>query len=719
MITQKRRKYFRLLSIVISFLMIVTSIPSFLINATTENENIIPSETEEILSEVDVQSIYKSTQIQKSAEAVQRDLNTMKREQLIQNGMDPDKLSLSALQSKIEVENLRALTAYERILDDGVYAISNIGNSNSQGTMYMDTNRGHWLPGYNMQQYKFTEAQTPCDTFTTSALFKIRRIEETGSYTIRIMTNNALSFDICPKSDNSGLEVLTKYIPLDDDLVEYEDTYVIQQSGSGFKIRKYASTNCIAANAGQASGDAGKPDSFLYATNNISDQIRWNFTQYTGAERNSVTMSGSESLEVGKTTILTPVFYSTRPGFNVISLNMNYVQQGTYAMTGADLYGNFTVTPYLGGSWSIGIFAKNGSSENATGMLLDLAHWDIALPIEEGIYFLKNVKFENRYVQINNTSNMYKENEIIELHNFHGYYEQRWRFTHLWNGYYKIESTYSDKVLTCPTGPNNDVVRQTTFTNELTQSWKVVKQSDGTYKMYAGSNSNCYMTAGTPTATADPDLIVRSPQSDGADKWKICDFNTSVLLAIDDADGASRYPYFNDTKTILQTEKNGIVSVVSTERYSYKTKNEMISYLNDNNIFVVHTHGYQEGFKISNSDPQYITMDDIAQTDLSNISFALLLTCYTGENFSPSHIVYNNPTNIIEQMVICGAETVVGFSDKTYVTDCNNFAPLLMHYLIYEEYTIQDAIEAIDYSNYITDMSDIAEIAGNSSKKLR
>ena len=59
---------------------------------------------------------------------------------------------------------------------------------------------------------------------------------------------------------------------------------------------------------------------------------------------------------------------------------------------------------------------------------------------------------------------MYKENEIIELHNFHGYYEQRWRFTHLWNGYYKIESTYSDKVLTCPTGPNNDVVRQTTFT---------------------------------------------------------------------------------------------------------------------------------------------------------------------------------------------------------------------------------------------------------------
>ena len=112
-------------------------------------------------------------------------------------------------------------------------------------------------------------------------------------------------------------------------------------------------------------------------------------------------------------------------------------------------------------------------------------------------------------------------------------------------------------------------------------------------------------------------------------------------------------------------------------------------------------------------------MWDIAQIDLSNISFALLLTCYTGQNFSQNHIIYNTPTNIIEQMVLCGAETVVGFSDKTYVSDCNKFAPLLIYYLIHEEYTIQDAIEAIDYSSYKTNMSYNAEIAGNANKKLR
>lgn len=112
-------------------------------------------------------------------------------------------------------------------------------------------------------------------------------------------------------------------------------------------------------------------------------------------------------------------------------------------------------------------------------------------------------------------------------------------------------------------------------------------------------------------------------------------------------------------------------------------------------------------------------MNDISNKDLSNISFALLMTCYTGKNFNQNHITNRTPTNIIEQMVICGAETVVGFKDKTYVYDCNSFAPSLMYYMIVEEYGVYDAINMIDYSDYISNMSSIAEIAGNKNKKLR
>ncbi len=91
----------------------------------------------------------------------------------------------------------------------------------------------------------------------------------------------------------------------------------------------------------------------------------------------------------------------------------------------------------------------------------------------------------------------------------------------MWNGYYKIISTYSDKALTAPTGANNDVVTQTDYTGADTQKWKFIEQSDGTYKISPKSNSNYFMSAGDISLTADQDLEIRTPQSDGGDKWNI------------------------------------------------------------------------------------------------------------------------------------------------------------------------------------------------------
>ena len=109
----------------------------------------------------------------------------------------------------------------------------------------------------------------------------------------------------------------------------------------------------------------------------------------------------------------------------------------------------------------------------------------------------------------------------------------------------------------------------------------------------------------------------------------------------------------------MQTEKNGKVSITSTVRYSSASVATMIGYLQSSNIFIVHTHGRQNGFKISNSGTTYITLTDLTGQNLSNLSFALLMTCNTGDNYNPANITNNTPVNIIEQMVICGAETVL------------------------------------------------------------
>jgi hypothetical protein len=95
------------------------------------------------------------------------------------------------------------------------------------------------------------------------------------------------------------------------------------------------------------------------------------------------------------------------------------------------------------------------------------------------------------------------------------------------------------------------------------------------------------------------------------------------------------------------------------------------------------------------------------------------MTCYTGRNYNITNITNNTPVNIIEQMVICGAETVVGFNDLTRVSDCNKFGPDITNKLIIDGLSVEDAINRIDYSSYETDMSTIAVIAGNKTNKLR
>lgn len=53
------------------------------------------------------------------------------------------------------------------------------------------------------------------------------------------------------------------------------------------------------------------------------------------------------------------------------------------------------------------------------------------------------------------------------------------------------------------------------------------------------------------------------------------------------------------------------------------------------------------------------------------------------------------------------------------VVDCNKFAPDITSKLISEGLSVDDAINDINYTSYIKDMSSIAVVAGNGNNKLR
>lgn len=192
-----------------------------------------------------------------------------------------------------------------------------------------------------------------------------------------------------------------------------------------------------------------------------------------------------------------------------------------------------------------------------------------------GIWLFNNVKYDKKFIHINNNNSMTDEGEIIELHEYNKYWSLRWYIISVGNGYYKIESVYSDKVLTAPTGYNNDIVTQTTYTGANTQQWRFIKQSDGSYKISPKSNSNCFLVAGPLYDAADQDLEIQSAQSDGTDKWNLIDINYQYHVAIRhyyDFGYVNRF--FNVSSDIEDYQEvcSAILSELFNVKVSYSTK---------------------------------------------------------------------------------------------------------------------------------------------------
>ena len=518
-----KRLYHRIFSIFLVIVLSVLSVPTSAV-AKEGNEEPLNISTSAPISD----STIATDLSQEVIWPVMSDEEAMRREQLIQNGYSPDDYSVSEYKQMVAKGELQPLAVYPAVLADGVYAIKNIGNSSGSTGFYLDTALAHWAPGYNMQQYKFTNGTSPLDNFSTSALFKITRNTSSGSYVIRIMRNNALSFGIHVNTDGSN-EILSKEIPLDDSAVDLNDTYSITASGSGYYIRKYGTTNLIATRDTDASGSAGAPDSYLYASSAIGDHTRWTFSAYTGPERNAATMMRLGALEVGQTITIYPVIYSTRPGYNMPYLDMSQMPSSAYTITGPTAYGRFNVTPHDGPMWNIDIYVKKGSAASAHMVFANEQTFEVGMPIDEGIYFFENAQFPGKYMQIDDDSSSSTNGAIMELWDFDADDDQRWNLDHISDGYYKITSVASGKALTAPTAVNGSVT-QSTYQSLTSQKWLISKNSNGTYCL---KSSERYLAAGDGIFTSDGRNVEgRSAQNDAKDEWnlRLCNEYAYVTL---------------------------------------------------------------------------------------------------------------------------------------------------------------------------------------------
>ena len=112
--------------------------------------------------------------------------------------------------------------------------------------------------------------------------------------------------------------------------------------------------------------------------------------------------------------------------------------------------------------------------------------------VDNGSYFLENPKHE-QYMQINdNDAPDYNNNGgIAEIHPFDGGDYQRWVFTHVEYGYYKITSKKNGYAVTVPLGKEAeedvDLTLRPYIAGNSNQLWCITTTSQGYYKIKAKS----------------------------------------------------------------------------------------------------------------------------------------------------------------------------------------------------------------------------------------
>ena len=606
---------------------------------------------------------------------------------------------------------------YTSNLPNGVYAIRGANYTSRWMTVENDS----VLAGSHLQQMYSTDLPTATAIFDRSSLFKICQVGDTGRFIIRSMLNSNLTLTI------SGNEVVTKEIPSNDNNVAIEDTFCIEWNGEGYLIYPYGSTRAITMG-----GVSGTEPSNLstVSIDYASTGAVWSFVQYTGLHKRGISFSYSDPLIVGTTLTLTPIVWATNIGFNTprFKVDSGYTDKALLVDGDEDARSSsFALRDH--GTLKVTSYVYNNTQTSSRTIATHT--FNLKLVVEDGLYVIENKETE-KYVQIsaNSANHYYTSGNHMTLGELDNESHQKWQFIHVGDGYYKILSVTTGLALCVQggtTGYEGGALVQEPYLNTSRMKWKITQSDSGAYiiKSKISEGADLCAVAVTSANTSSPALCVEqhpyTSDTNFNDEWLVHNYDTALLLSfIDYTDYGQRHLYFDNTKKFLQDSSYGMVSITSTAQYSAKSVPQMINYLKSSDIFMIHTHGLQNGFQISNSGT-FLTMSDIAEEDLSNISFALLLTCYTGLCYSESHITNGTPMNILEQMVLCGAETVVGFNSETSVSACNRFAEQITFMLVEQNLSISEAVARLDYQNLFGEdlkLSNVV-IAGNGDNTLR
>lgn len=380
------------------------------------------------------------------------------------------------------------MTVQYSYLADGVYSIYSTCYQNRWMTVENDSTE----PGANLQQTYGTTS--PVADFDRSSLFKISYRASTDSYIIRSMLNNNLGLGY--SADLT--KVITKTIPSIDAQVPANDTFKIEwhEDGNGFKLYPNGNSSYVISITSTSTANLAP----VYKPSSAAPAV-WRFARwYTGEDQSGVDISFG-TLIAGESYTKKLVVWST-----VIDANIPqaYISSGQFSIISFDWDSAshlFTLAAHRKGFVTVAYRINKKISDDETQNVYEKFEIiDADLPHEEGIYYFRNAGAgtgtEIYYLQVDDAvaPNYSTENASLEVLPLVADAHQRWELEHISNGYYKIVSVKSGKVLAVQSSyedsANQSLVQQT-YSTSYRQMWKLEKITDYGYVLRPRSAESC------------------------------------------------------------------------------------------------------------------------------------------------------------------------------------------------------------------------------------
>ena len=595
---------------------------------------------------------------------------------------------------------------------DGVYYIKN-----SNSGYYLSVKDSAISNGSDTTQ----ESKRIASPERFSQLWKITYLSN-GKYSIRPMHRLNMGLDV------SGTTV-DIWSATETDSISSVPTYcqwTITYSASGYVFRQNGSVSNTMAPSGlstlvNATIVAENPNTltaaYIWTLENVTSSVR-NYIVFYDADSKELTLDPIRYIAPRETkTCASQQLYASFVSRDTNSQNITWSVSNAAAVTINQNTGVVTgVTP--------NDFTTIIASITYNGTIYSETYGLHVTAFPNGTYYIRN-KETGQYADIYDQT---AANGIsVQQRNFHGLDSQIWILNHQGDGTYTIRT---EKAITSifmgiagnsATVGSNIVLRNGTI--ESGMKWVIQPTSQSAYKLIpkSGENANLVLAVNANTPSTDGATLqqrVYTTDSNYEDEWEVIYAEKVTLLALHDVDEEPRYAYFNEATYNFRIETNNSLSFVKTDWDEQWSGTEMINYLQNSEIYFIHTHGEKNGIQIGPNNSM-LTMADIANLDLSTLQLAVLLACETAKDYSAAHIVSRAPVNFVEQMILCGAETVIGFTGQPEVNDCNHLAWRLVENMITEGMSVEDAVTNIDEKEFDEDIKSLVIIAGNENKRLR